>query len=302
MDCDGMFFEKAYRIQGKDALNFVSHTHPGSLEIIQTLSGGGQVLIRDTLYPMVAGGLYLINAAEVHCTNPTDPARYLRSKLIMSAEGMTRVARDLGLEKQFELLFFTAGGRYVALEEQQVWAVDALLRNVCAFDADAGDDPFQMWRDLMQLLSLSMSGAAASRAADGAIDAVMACINNRIGERISLQAISDELHMDKYYLCHYFKRKTSMTIMEYITERRVNMAMRMLSNTNRSVTETAQLCGFSSASYFNQVFRRKTGKTPSEYRAGVSSQQRERQDRIDGNTNLLGYRAEAPALRLKADG
>jgi len=276
MSNSGLFYERAYRLRGKDELNYVGHTHPGSLEIIQTLSGGGQVLIRDTLYPLVAGGLYLINAAEVHCTNPIDPSRYLRSKLIMSTEAMARVARDAGLEKPLEQLFFAAGGRYVALREQQAWAADALLRSICAFDADAGDDPFLMWRDLMQLLSLSMSGAPARHEADGLIDAVMACINSRIGERLSLQAISDELHMDKYYLCHYFKKKTSMTIMEYITERRVNLAMGMLSGSSRSVTETAQMCGFSSASYFNQVFRRRTGKTPSEYRARTPAPQGKR--------------------------
>ena len=68
-------------------------------------------------------------------------------------------------------------------------------------------------------------------------------------------------------MCHYFKDKTSMTVMDYIADRRINMAKRMLLNTGSTITEIAGKCGYSSASYFTQAFKKLVGKTPAEFRS-----------------------------------
>ena len=61
-----MFYELEYHQLGKDVLLSTQHSHADCLEIIQTLTGDGQVLIRDNLYPMTAGCIYLIDGTETH--------------------------------------------------------------------------------------------------------------------------------------------------------------------------------------------------------------------------------------------
>lgn len=56
---------------------------------------------------------------------------------------------------------------------------------------------------------------------------------------------------------------------EHIVRQRIYKAAELLPDTERSITEIALRCGFSSPSYFSQRFRECTGRTPKEYRAAV---------------------------------
>ena len=56
------------------------------------------------------------------------------------------------------------------------------------------------------------------------------------------------------------------TPFHYLLEFRVNQAKNLLVSGDEAVVEIALACGFESASYFNRVFRRCVGMTPSEFR------------------------------------
>lgn len=58
-----------------------------------------------------------------------------------------------------------------------------------------------------------------------------------------------------------------MSIFEYIRERRLSIAKKLLiSDFELPISEIAMRSGFSSFSYFNQTFKNYTGMTPGDYR------------------------------------
>ena len=59
---------------------------------------------------------------------------------------------------------------------------------------------------------------------------------------------------------------TGMTFTQYLSQRRVEMAMELLSATRMPVTQVALQCGFNSIATFNRVFRDVKGCTPTQYR------------------------------------
>ena len=63
-----------------------------------------------------------------------------------------------------------------------------------------------------------------------------------------------------------FKEAVGETIREYQRTLRIRRAKQLLTETDRPVTEIAQLCGFSDVFYFSKVFRAQQGSAPSEYR------------------------------------
>lgn len=69
-------------------------------------------------------------------------------------------------------------------------------------------------------------------------------------------------------LCRLFKECTGMTVGAYATGLKVKEAKRLLRATDKPLSEIAQYLGFSSQSYFQNVFKRGTGVTPGEYREG----------------------------------
>lgn len=83
---------------------------------------------------------------------------------------------------------------------------------------------------------------------------------------ITLDTLADFTHVNKYYLVHTFSKEYGITPINYLIDRRIRESKFMLTNTNHSLSEIAQLLGFSSPSYFSQSFRRLCNQSPMEYR------------------------------------
>jgi len=71
---------------------------------------------------------------------------------------------------------------------------------------------------------------------------------------------------NKKYLGRLFKSKTGISIDEYVNSRRIAVAKGLLSETEESIINVAAKVGYNNVSYFNRVFKRVVGKTPSEWR------------------------------------
>lgn len=262
-----MFCEWEYRQKGKDAFTHRHHAHTDRVEIIQVLQGEGQVLIRDTLYPMTPGAMYLIDGTETHVTAPVNPETYMRSKLMLSREALIRISGSMNLNALIGRLFFQNSGTYCPLGEEKAREADALFKFICrAHAGEAPEKDFSMWSRFFALMSIAAEGRPAAQTGNELMDQILAFINAHICERLTLDEISRNVHIDKYYMCHYFRNKTNMTVMDYISDRRINMARRLLADSGLTVTEIAAKCGYSGVSYFTQAFKSILKMTPTGYR------------------------------------
>lgn len=63
-----------------------------------------------------------------------------------------------------------------------------------------------------------------------------------------------------------FKKMTGISPSEYIMNRRIEIAVKLLENTNLSISDIAIESGYSDVFYFIRVFKKKTGITPAKYR------------------------------------
>ncbi len=84
-------------------------------------------------------------------------------------------------------------------------------------------------------------------------------------ERLSLSHISTSLGVSASHMSRTFKRETGLTFEQYLAEKRVEQARRLLLDPLNNVSEVALKCGFTDASYFARVFRKVAGCSPSEY-------------------------------------
>ena len=84
---------------------------------------------------------------------------------------------------------------------------------------------------------------------------------------ISLQQASTELAINPTYLSREFsKHFNDLNFGEYIRKLRIEKAINLINTTDCSLTEIAYLTGFSDQSHFNRIFKKQTGKTPSNFR------------------------------------
>lgn len=85
-------------------------------------------------------------------------------------------------------------------------------------------------------------------------------------EDFTAQEIEKACGLSYKYAGTLFKEEVGQTVREYQRTLRVRRAQQLLTETDKSVTEIAQLTGFADVFYFSKVFRREQGCSPSEYR------------------------------------
>ena len=90
--------------------------------------------------------------------------------------------------------------------------------------------------------------------------------------QLSLSTLADELHLSKYYISHLFSNKLQISFNDYINSLRVSAACRLLSRTDKNVTDICAEVGFSTLRTFNRAFLRHMETSPSAYRKNHSTQ------------------------------
>lgn len=91
-------------------------------------------------------------------------------------------------------------------------------------------------------------------------------INEHYGDDLSLDVLAEAVHLAPAYLSTLFKKYTHTALTHYIADLRIQKASYLLRNTTATSAEVAKAVGYNNISYFNAVFKSKTGKTPGQYR------------------------------------
>jgi two-component system response regulator YesN len=91
-------------------------------------------------------------------------------------------------------------------------------------------------------------------------------VRNNISKEITLEEIANLLHFAPPYVCALFKKNTGMTIIEYVNAERIRVAKEEILTSDTPLFEIAERNGFKNYTYFSNLFKKLTGKTPSDFR------------------------------------
>ena len=84
---------------------------------------------------------------------------------------------------------------------------------------------------------------------------------------LTLEAVSDALHISRYHLSHMMSSKLGMGFNTYINTLRVNHACDLLSESGKKTADISEDVGFGSIRSFNRAFQQVMGMSPLQYRA-----------------------------------
>lgn len=105
------------------------------------------------------------------------------------------------------------------------------------------------------------------------ITAAKHIIEENIDKDISLTFVADKLYIAPSYLSRIFKNETGENFNSYITDRRLELARKLIIETNLSVNVITQKTGFNSATYLIKCFKKKYDQTPVNYKKNYIIQQ-----------------------------
>lgn len=107
---------------------------------------------------------------------------------------------------------------------------------------------------------------------------VFVYIQEHLSEKLTLQSFENAFYVSHEHIAREFKRQTGQTLHQYILTMRIERACELLRQ-GLSASKVWPQCGFESASYFFQAFRRRCGMTPTEYAKKQQEAQLEEKER-----------------------
>ncbi|WP_373264411.1 response regulator transcription factor [Hungatella hathewayi] len=97
-------------------------------------------------------------------------------------------------------------------------------------------------------------------------------VRERLGERLMLAGVAEELHVNASYLSMIFKKYEHTGFSDYVNRKKIEASTVLLNSGDYKIYEVAEMMGYENAYYFSRVFKRYMKLTPKEYTANSIKQ------------------------------
>lgn len=235
----------------------IPHTHH-FLELIYVVNGQGRSIIGEEEYFISPGDLVIVppNLEHTEKSFPGNPLEYI----VLGIDGITfqneaaannhfiyNYKRETEIITILQLLLGEAEGKKEGCNVACQNLLEVLLIRI-----------FRMQRLMpLPLTTTKMTKECA---------VIKRFLDSNYADNITLEQLASLAHMNKYYLVHAFTKYTGLSPISYLNTKRLEISRELLKGTNHSIAQIASLVGFSSQSYFAQVFKKEIGKPPAQYR------------------------------------
>lgn len=234
------------------------------LEII--LSGTGTTTINQTTYEVKPGSIFLLTPSDIHCYTSSDDSGFEIANLIFTAEAieysafleiiypMTYVAGNIGKKLQNKLLGYIDEivNEYESENQFKKKYISMLLSCILI-------ELFRLNKNTAKPFELSVPFYMP-------IQKALYYLRTHFKENISLTDVTTYANISNSTFCKKFPQYVGMGFKEYLTDLRLEYAKMLIINTSEPITDIASYSGFNSQTYFQQVFLKKYGSTPKNFR------------------------------------
>ena len=180
---------------------------------------------------------------------------------------LTFIVEDETLDK----LLRTIPDYHIA-EKPQIYE-KAIRSHISAFASTNADGGLVAISTLLEIISLLVSNTRYvtnkkqfTKNSATIINKALEYINENFCYSITLQDIANHVHLSKIYFHNLFIAAVGQTTHDYILSKRFAKAKQMLITTDKSFSEIALECGFSSQSYLNYAFKKEMNCTPKQFK------------------------------------
>jgi AraC family transcriptional regulator len=192
----------------------------------------------------VEGVTLSLSPSLLACAASADDPR-TQVEIVETYEAEDHLIRQIGLALLAEAFTTKSVGRLYAESLTQTLALH-LVRH------------YSVSRRAPEMFRGGLSGYNLRRAKD--------FVNEHLEQDLTLASIAESVGLSQFHFARAFKLTTNITPQQYLTERRVERAKHLLSESDLPLVEISVRAGFKSQSHFTTLFRRFTGTTPKAWR------------------------------------
>ena len=258
------------------------HWHE-ELEIIIINNGRANVLVDNIQIEMNAGQALFINQGVLHSIRPINNEKCTFYSMIFHHTLLFGYGQTYFSSKYLTPIVSSPSLKCLKLDESVPWqermidhvnnAIAANLTRKFGYELVTRAELSLFWNDILEHLApanISEKDTAVENSSDSKrVKEAILYVEKHHMEAITLEAIADSIHVSKSECCRCFKRTLHVTPIEYVMKYRIFEATRKIKRGNpeaKSISTLAMSVGFNNASYFNKLFKKYVGSTPSEYK------------------------------------
>lgn len=265
-----------------------SHWHK-ELECIIVLEGSLNYYVNDQTFSLKKGSGIIVNTNRLHSCGPlfsSDHSTFeieqhdCRYMVLLLQPDSLRFNQKME-EKYINPLLFDLNSSVFYLNHSQDWHIDVTncIRNIYnavtnkppCFELTAQSEFFILWKTLY-MNTIKDQGYDYSEVDPlNPLKKMMSYIQANYQKKLTLEEIAQSGMMCQSKCCRLFRENLRQSPIEYLQNYRIQKGIYLLEHTKMNITEISLDCGFHSASYFTEIFRKTNGISPTEYRKQVKS-------------------------------
>lgn len=271
-----LYFTFQRRSIGTEQYQGTFHAHQG-IEVLIVHEGYGTLIVDQKSYDIVPGMLCVFQPYQLHHIQMDPETPFVRSivhfeptlyesyfepwprllaffKHIITSQLHDPCLYDLGEEDQFLTLFHSLARKLPTLSKQDELEEYSLF--LVAF--------FRSFMPLWEQREGHIRSGTSRKPHQA--ERILSWLEEHYTEPLRLETMSAELHLSTYHLSHLFTECTGTSISDYVTARRLQQAVKLLTSTDQSVALVGEAIGVTNCSYFCKMFKSHIGVTPHQYR------------------------------------
>ena len=252
------------------------HWHD-ELQISIVTKGSVEFIVGEKSYILKKGQAIFINTQKIHMAKSAEDEDCIYYAINFDAKLLKMFPGSIIEQKYINPVLTSDSLNSVAFYGYSQWEKDILDHINNIIDADITKQKgyeLKIYIDLLNfwlLLVLNENNIFSKKTEPKPINEqrikdVLSFIHNNYSKKITLQDIADSVFVSKGECCRFFKKSLKMSPYDYLINYRINESMKLLKETNHSVINISESVGFNNVSHYIQIFKKKTGLTPHEYR------------------------------------
>jgi len=234
------------------------------------------IFVKDKKYKINDRDVLLINQYDLHRLIYSTTPIYARYVIYLKKDFLDPILRSFSIPEIMDI-FFSHNIQKININIKQQNILSDLLNSILKKGNNHILSPMDkaeikakmilLITKLCKLFSQNINDSAnAYNKKDIQVESIIEYIDANYSKNISLNKLSNILHVNKYYISHIFKETTGFTVIEYLQYKRIIEAQKMLKHPDISIIDICYDCGFNSVQHFYRVFNKFTNTTPLKYK------------------------------------
>lgn len=253
----------ATKAKYEDDWHSTMHMHPFT-ELFYVVSGKGSFRVEDIKFGVFEDDLVIVNSNVSHTESSkgSNPLEYI----VLGIDGLSITVDDKSNMGRQELY---SKHNYRAYKNEILLFINNIISEV----QTKGEHYEAICQNLLEILILNILRRTKTNlvlTSTKNINKECAYIKKYIdvhyASNITLDSLASVAYMNKYYLVREFKKYIGKSPIEYLIDKRIDVSKILLETTDHTMEQISEIVGFSSQSYFNQIFKKKLGITPTQYK------------------------------------